>query len=246
MTVEKKESKQEDDAQATESLTLKELTIFDLCALGSPPELKQKLEEAPSGFDINALDEDGFSLLMIAAKLNHLDLTALLLEEGADVNVKGARDLTALMVASQHANIPSVQLLLEEERHVDLEATDSSGNTALMYAAMCGSVQIAEMLIEKEVDLNVKNQNLGTALSLGVLYGKENVVEFLLKTGADANASDSHGNTALHYAATLGYVNVLKLLLSNGGKTNIQNEQKMIPEELADQPNIVQLLQSEQ
>ena len=79
-----------------------------------------------------------------------------------------------------------------------------------------------------------------------MLYGKENVVEYLLKTKADPNAADLHGNTALHYAATLGYSNIITLLTQNGGKKDVQNEQNLTPKQLADQQNIVKLLEYEE
>ena len=240
MTTENKQSTEE--VQEPETLELKELTIFEQCTLGSVDDMKRRLKEAPSDFDINALDEDGYSLLMIAAKLKHSAISALLIESGADVNVKGTRDVTALMVACQSADIETAQMLLEEERHVDLEATDSSGNTVLMYAAKSGSFQIAEMLTKAGSKLDTSNQNKGTALSLGVLYGKENVVGYLLKNGADANAVDVHGNSSLHYAATLGYTAIIKLLLKGNAKSDLQNEQNKTPAQLAHQPNIVELL----
>ena len=221
-------------------------TIFEACELGLIEEVQNILKTPPENFNIDELDENGYSCLMIAAKQGNVEIMKLLLANNADINIKGNRDMTALLVASQFGYIDAANILLQYEKiKIDLGATDVSGNNALMYASMNGSFQIAELLIKAGMNVNDKNSKEGTALSFGVLHGKENLIEFLLKNGSDANAQDQHGNTALHFAATCGYDKVITLLKAHGAALDIENTECKTPKQLTDQPNIAMLFDSE-
>eukprot|EP01084_Bolivina_argentea_P022025 40912_1 len=220
------------------------LNVFKACELGLVEEVEKILKNPPDKFDINELDQDGYSLLMIACKTGNDDIVKLLLSNGIDVNIKGTRDMTALLVVCQNGYLSTAQLLLDIE-NIDLTATDINGNNALMYASMNGSFQIAELLIKKEMNVNHTNKNKGTALSFGVLYGKENLVEYLLSNGANIDSQDQHGNTAMHFAATCGYSKIITLLKTNGAKMDVANEQCKTPKQMSDETNILKLFEDQ-
>jgi ankyrin repeat protein len=52
------------------------------------------------GIDINAVDEDGNTALMLAASLAKRDIVKALLAAGADVNVKNKKRNTALIIVA--------------------------------------------------------------------------------------------------------------------------------------------------
>ena len=238
MTEENTEASQEVDIKPTPP------TIFEACELGLFEEVDKILKSPPPNFNIDELNQDGYSCLMIAAKQGNAEIIKLLLSHNADLNVKGYCDLTALLVACQFGWESVVKLLLEHEKiKIDLTTTDVSGNNALMFASMYGSFQIAELLIKAGMNVNDKNDKQGTALSFGVLFGKENLIEFLLNNGCDANAQDQHGNTALHFAATCGYDKVITLLKAHGANIDIENTECKTPKQLTDQPNISKLFE---
>ena len=227
-----------------EETKLSPLTVFVACELGLVDEMKDLLENSADNFDINALDEDEYSLLMIAAKYGHSEIMKLLLAKDADVNVKGHRNMTALLVSCQNGFTSTTKLLLESERRVDFVATDLNGNNALMYASMSGSSQIAEMLIKAGIDIEEMNEKKGTALTFGVLLGKENLVEYLLENNAASNAQDGHGNTALHLAATLHHTKIIKLLKENGARMDVQNTECKVPKQMCEDDAILKMFES--
>lgn len=201
------------------NLKQKVLTIFEACDLELIDEVENILKSPPSKFNIDKLNENGYSCLMIAAKRNNVEIMELLLSNDADINIKGNRDMTALLIASQFGRIAAVKLLLQHDKNkIDLTATDRSGNNALMYASMYGSLQIVELLMNAGININDKNSKQGTALLFGTLYGKVNLIEFLIKNGCDINSRDQHGNTALDFATSCGYDKVIQLLKSYGAE----------------------------
>eukprot|EP01083_Nonionella_stella_P067769 179469_1 len=213
-------------------------TVFGACELGLVADVQKSLDNTSDTFNIDALGGNDYTLLMIAAKTGNDEIVKLLLSKKADPNVKGNRGLTALLVACQNGYQSTTQLLLDCETKADLSVTDDNGNNGLMYAAMNGSLFIAELLIKAGIDVNATNKNKGTALSFGVLFGKENLIEFLLDNGATVDAQDERGNTSLHFAASCGYRKVITLLKERGAKTDIENVQCKTPKQMSDQQNI--------
>ena len=90
---------------------------------------------ALSKMEINASDQSGRTILMIAARAGKRDLVAWLLERGADPNAGNANGTTALMYAKTHAfasgNTDVLDLLIENG--TDINQTDSHGLTVLSY-----------------------------------------------------------------------------------------------------------------
>jgi ankyrin repeat protein len=107
----------------------------------------------------------------------------LLIEAGADVNaVAYDEQLTPLMIAARDGVTPVVQLLLNA--HADVGKRDTSGKTALHYAASA----------KQYVSLRIV-QN-GPQEQRQYLYASSaQVITLLLQAGADANLRDKDGKT---------------------------------------------------
>jgi len=108
-----------------------------------------------SGADVNYLSRVG-SALHIAANGNYLvpnarpipeveseKIVKLLLSKGADVNVKTDEGMTPLMLATVAGNLKVVKILLAN-KHIN--AKNSDGNSALMFAEGMGRSDIARLL----------------------------------------------------------------------------------------------------
>ena len=87
---------------------------------------------------------------------------------------------------------------------VDLNATDSSGNSALMGAIFKGNQKAIDWLIENGADVNVQNPEGATALSFAYDYQRIGVFEALLSKGANPNLTNPSGNSIGAHAAANG------------------------------------------
>ncbi|KAG4070491.1 hypothetical protein HA402_005723 [Bradysia odoriphaga] len=98
-----------------------------------------------------------------------LDMTKLLLDQGATVNVRNERGYTPFMYACEKGNKDIVTLLMNFSA---IDATDNFGKTALHYAVENQHFDIVEMLIKEGADIEVCDRDglkpRDVAVSLGL------------------------------------------------------------------------------
>lgn len=87
-------------------------------------------------------------------------------------------------------------------------------STPLMFAAIRGDSEFAELLIESGAKVNDQtSMSKINPLLLAALVRSPSTAQVLLDGGADPLAEDKRGDTALHYAAVQGTHEILNLLL---------------------------------
>jgi ankyrin repeat protein/tetratricopeptide (TPR) repeat protein len=203
------------------------------------PESKDRAaiieERLARGGDINAKDENGWTLLHEAAHEGDIELVEMLLAKGADVNVKNDAGLTPLYYAVQENNA-TTELLLA--KGADVGVRNASGQTVLHTAAEAGNTDVVEILLAKGADVNAKDKHDFTPLHLAVGKGYSGVAEVLLANGALVNAKDKNGWTALSYAVLNSNAAMVELLLSKGADVNVKDRNGETPMNLASDPKI--------
>jgi len=162
-----------------------------------------------AGANLNVVDENGETPLMIGIFTRSVASINALVTEGADVNfVCRANKFTALHCSAYGGWATSMRMLLGENIKLDERCQD--GYTALMYTIINLHRECFEMLLDFGASVDVRN-NLGeTALQIAVAKGNANAVSLLLHTNVD---SDKVGNTPLTVAARAGNVSILQLLI---------------------------------
>jgi hypothetical protein len=83
---------------------------------------------------------------------------------------------------------------------VAVDATDHTGQTALMIASEGGHAGAVKALLAAGATVNAKDNRGYTALMHACPHGHTMAVEALLAAGADADAKNSEGNTPLAFA----------------------------------------------
>jgi ankyrin repeat protein len=120
----------------------------------------------------------------------------------------------ALAAAVESKNSKTVETLLEQK--ADVNATQSDGMTALLWACWHDDTKIAQRLIAAGADAKVASQYGVTPLSLACTNGNQAIVELLLDAGADANAVLPGGETPLMTAARTGRPGPVNVLIARG------------------------------
>ena len=94
------------------------------------------------------------------------------------------------------------------------DAADSTGTTALYWAARNGQSEIAHELLQVcGVNVNVADNSGTTALYWAARNGQREIVRQLLQVrGVDVNAADSTGTTALYWATRNGHREIVREL----------------------------------
>lgn len=157
------------------------------------------------GADVNAVKDDGWTLLHNASQNGDAAFVCLLLENGADPNAKSKNGATPLHTAANGISEATVnqfkhewEVTGAEKRAIDHEAT-------------------VRRLIAKGAEVNAQEKTYEAAPLLFAIYsGNEGVVRALLENGADANAKDKRGITSLMVASSKGHADIVRLLEAAG------------------------------
>jgi ankyrin repeat protein len=143
------------------------------------------------GADCNSKNEEGATLLMLAAGKGDLQMVEALLESGAEVDATDARGWTALFKA------------------------------LFNYEQNCGFPDVVRELIKAGANIEHQVAYGTRPLMIAAGYGEARVVDVLLLAGVDVGALNEGGRNAKTMAETKDYVEVVNQLhmyaLNNAG-----------------------------
>ena len=153
-----------------------------------------------TGFDVNAVDGHGNTVLFAAAYAGQLGVMELLLEKGADVHAKDEVGSTPLIWAVQEGRLNAVKRLVEEGADVNTKC--NRGETPLHRAAWLGKKEVAYFLLEHGARVDTADVERLTPLRLALTpkIGEPDVnliCRMLLPSGAlvqlAMDAVEAHG-----------------------------------------------------
>jgi ankyrin repeat protein len=163
------------------------------------------------GANIESTDNDGNTLLHLAASNGSKELVEFLLSKGADIESVNNNGTNILLAAATNKSKDVIEYLLSQSTNI--ETTDNDGNTLLHLAASHGSKELVEFLLSKGADIESVNNN-GTNILLAAATNKsKDVIEYLLSKGLSLDVADNEGNTPLYLAAIHGSQKVLDILV---------------------------------
>lgn len=149
------------------------------------------------GMDVNFVDEEGNSLLMIAAREGSTQSSAILLNVGAKTYLRNVYGDNALLLATFADHEAIVDMLLA--KHANMDA-NPHGWTPMHYAAYVGHSRLITKFIAFGANINSATDNGLTALMLASMNGHIEVVRTLLLNKADKELRDANNRTAADHA----------------------------------------------
>jgi uncharacterized protein len=121
--------------------------------------------------------------------------------------------------AAQNQDREALQALVRQ--HVNLDATQADGSTALEWAAHWNDLESVNLLLRAGANPKLANRYGVTPLSEAAAVGNAAMIKALLEAGADAKAlTTADGETALMTAARSGSVETVQILLDHGADIN--------------------------
>jgi len=148
------------------------------------------------------IKETGISAIHLAAYKGNAKVMKMLVEAGADYRAKSFVELTAIHCAAQNDH-PWPIAYLCSELGVNIDQSDSDGNTPLHWASFSSSFYATSYLLKWTEVINKANNNGQTPLHLAVksalCTGETKLVRLLCFNGAERDAIDISGNRAIDY-----------------------------------------------
>ncbi|KFY43351.1 hypothetical protein V494_02026 [Pseudogymnoascus sp. VKM F-4513 (FW-928)] len=192
-------------------------------------EIIQILLKHGANINAPAASKGGRTALQAALKKNRIPAVMRLLEAGADINAAPSKSdgLTALFASVKCANLHFVErLLLTADPN-----EETSRESSLIRAAILGSTDIVQRLIQAGANVNYDQQTEyypRTALEAAIKKGNLQIVHDLLAAGADINGpifKDGISNRSpLEVAVDENNARIAGLLLSKGAKVDLYPE----------------------
>lgn len=211
-----------------EPVKLIEQPLFDLIQTGTVEEIKNMLE---TGINVNAIDKNGRTLLMLAVKENvNPEIIKILLEAGVDVNARGGSKMTALIYAAgSNTNPDVIKILLEAG--ADINAIGTYGATPIINAARNQNLEILPILLDAGADVNFQTTNGFSPLICASGYNTNpEAIQILLDAGANIEATFHNGITPLMQASQFNTnPEVIKFLIDAGEDVNARNNEGCTP-----------------
>jgi ankyrin repeat protein len=147
----------------------------------------------------------------LAPRLAALFLTVAWALAGAD---------TRIVMAAKNGDKASIRRLIG--LHVDVNAPEADGATALHWAAQLNDAEMTGLLIAAGADARAANRYGVTPLALAATNGNADIIGRLLKAGADPNSASPEGETALMTASRSGNIDAVRLLLGRDARVNVK------------------------
>ncbi|VAH74031.1 ankyrin repeat and SOCS box protein 3-like [Triticum dicoccoides] len=170
---------------------------------------------------IFSFNNDGLSVLHIAASFGHLDICKYLVEElKGDVNAPGhgvALGATPFMVSAQSGDVAAVKYFLD--RGGDVMKADDKGQTVLHHAVAAGCCKVTEFLLSKGVPVDI-DYGRGTPAFLAAVNEQDKTLKILLDHHANPNVIVNGMGNPLCMALVYRSLKCMKLLIKAGADVN--------------------------
>jgi ankyrin repeat protein len=143
-----------------------------------------------------------------------------LIYRGMDPNTPTEKGEPALVFAVRSGAHKSVAFLLKQPG-IQVDATNTADETALMLAANANDLVSANLLIEAGASVNRPNW---TPLHYAASKGHTAMMRLLIDNDAYIDAESPNGTTPLMMAAYYASPIAVKLMLEEGADPNLQNQ----------------------
>ena len=146
-----------------------------------------------AGMSVNAINGNGETPLIIAAKNSSEELVKFILaQKEVDINAVDKNGQNALFAAVVGKQKSIIDILTEHG--ADWQKKDAVGMNILHFATIKNNSEVVKLAIKKGVDVNKKTDNQKTALQLAQENNNIQLVELLKENGAKEEVIDLTGS----------------------------------------------------
>ncbi|CAM9731248.1 unnamed protein product [Discosporangium mesarthrocarpum] len=156
---------------------------------------------------VDVVDQEGLTLLALAAKNGNPSMVRALLDEGADASIADMVGMTPLAHAAKCGQAGAARVLLKARVAGIGSGVPGLRRSKLARMACCPCKT---------------DENGVGPVSLAAANGHAHVLSILIQAGVPFRTRDKMGRTPLHHAAANGHLEVLQLLVGEMKKTEMR------------------------
>lgn len=186
--------------------------LHRLCLLGETELVKILLARQPK-VEVNQLDSDGHTALLLALQKNHLDIAQLLIDDPNINLTKKCNDIPLLHYAYSTKKIDIFKNLLNLREKIDPNQLDEDGKPIFFYLINNKKFELVKLLLAHPHI----NPNLGfddsTLLQVCIANNAPVEIVKILLDKVDPNQLNKKNESALYYAWHYKNFEIAKLLL---------------------------------
>ena len=183
------------------------------------------------GSKLNQRDKDGNTPAHYATLGGNLKVLKYLHENGADLHEINKCGFAPLHIAAQGSNLKVLQHLMQISQDYLLSRT-VDGRIPLMYAAETGSLDVADLIMDKsnKSDLLARSQDGRTCLHFAAMSFEDGMLDLFINKGIPMDVKSDDGSTALNSSINnIGGYDGFDLLLQNGASLTIPTNDGTLP-----------------
>lgn len=148
--------------------------VYDVSRSGDIEALKLIYNKSPEL--LNAINDKGYSPLVLATYHGHTEMVNFLLDHGADVNSESSYG-TPLMAAVVKGFYEISERILTFKANVN--ASDQNGTTALHYAVMYKNYDLTKLLVSYKANPLIKDDRGVSPLDYATMYKDKELLNLL-------------------------------------------------------------------
>ena len=172
------------------------------------------------GLSCSAQTEDQVNDFSKASKFDDVSTVKSLISKGVSPNTVDPKGNPMLNLAIRDKSTKVTQLLLKDP-NIDVDLSNTYGETPLMIAAIEGDLPVVKELVLQN---HARVDHIGwTPLHYACSKGQLEVAQFLVANGAVVDSTSLNGTTPLMMAVQSGNEQLIRFLLDQGADISIRN-----------------------
>lgn len=186
-------------------------SLIETVKTGNVEAVQRLIKQKKKSINLNEVDRDGLTSLMVATIANDSVMVETLLNGGADPNISTPQGVTVLHFAAFHNRDRFCPLILAAGARPNV--LDFRGQTPLHVACEVGATNIIGQLTGAGAFVNLRDRKGNPPLIIACGNRHLGALEELLEKGAYVDSRDIHGRTAAMLLSVLGEDEMLRILL---------------------------------
>ena len=214
---------------------LDEQSIFEVVESGRDV-VKKLTVLADHDWPLDDVDDEGNSLLHLAAETEDLELIDFCLDAELNINQKNKIGERPLHIALSAGDVDAVKRLVAAGADPSLWFVSGDEKYNLFHIAIgFGNNEVIKAILESPLlKINaVTGDGQKSALHLAAEMGNSRAIGLLAATRADLNVTDKNGDTPLHLAVRSGSLEAARALIEAGADLALANNEGDTPLQLA-------------